>query len=180
MPGILVLPLPGAEALSMELLSLEIESLLHCPVVLGEGLRNVDLAYDPSRDQYNSRRLLEMLHTLRPPEADRILGVTGLDLFIPVLTFVFGEAQLQGPASVVSYFRLDNRYYGLPEDPQLLQDRLVKEAVHELGHTFGLLHCPDTRCVMRSSTYVEQIDLKDSQFCMDCGETLHKRITSNS
>lgn len=179
MPGILVLPLPGAEALSLEILGLELESHIHCPVVVGENLRNVDLAYDPSRDQYNSRRLLELLRDMRPPDVDRILGVTGLDLFIPVLTFVFGEAQLQGPASVVSYFRLDNRYYGLPEDPELLQERLVKESVHEVGHTFGLLHCLDTRCVMRSSTYVEQIDLKESRFCMDCGEVLRRKLAAS-
>jgi archaemetzincin len=177
MPGVLMLPLPGSEALSLEHLGLEIESLMHCPVVVGDALRNVDAAYDASRDQYNSRRLLQFLKEMCPPGQDRILGVTGLDLFIPILTFVFGEAQLDGPASVVSYFRLDNRYYGMPEDSGLLQERLVKESVHELGHTYGLVHCPDTRCVMRSSTYVEQIDLKDRNFCMACARSLQESMT---
>jgi archaemetzincin len=109
---------------------------------------------------------------LLPGDAERVLGVTNVDLFIPVLTFVFGEAQLGGPAGVVSFFRLDNRFYGLPENGELLLARLVKECVHEVGHTYGLLHCPDPDCVMRSSTYVEQIDLKQASFCIECGRTV--------
>jgi archaemetzincin len=129
-----------------------------------------ELAYDPSRGQYNSRILLAQL--LRDERADRVLGVAGVDLFIPVLTFVFGEAQLDGRAAVVSTQRLDNALYGLPADPDLLFERLVKEAVHELGHTFALLHCADGRCVMASSTYVEQIDLKGERFCDRCLDAL--------
>jgi archaemetzincin len=130
-----------------------------------------ELAYDPSRGQYNSRTLLAQL--LRDGNgADRILGVAGVDLFIPVLTFVFGEAQLDGRAAVVSTQRLDNSLYGLPPDPALLFERLVKEAVHELGHTFNLYHCADGRCVMASSTYVEQIDLKGERFCDRCLDAL--------
>jgi archaemetzincin len=126
-----------------------------------------EIAYDASRGQYNSRTLLA--HLLRHAAgADRVLGVAGVDLFIPVLTFVFGEAQLDGRAAVVSTQRLDNALYGLPPAPDLLFARLVKESVHELGHTFGLLHCPDGRCVMASSTYVEQIDGKGERFCDRC------------
>ena len=130
-----------------------------------------ELAYDPSRGQYNSRTLLAQL--LRDSDgAERVLGVAGVDLFIPVLTFVFGEAQLDGRAAVVSTQRLDNALYGLAPDPALLFERLVKEAVHELGHTFNLLHCSDGRCVMASSTYVEQIDLKGERFCDRCLDAL--------
>ena len=178
MQEILVLPLPGAETLDVERVALDIEDLLRRPVTVGDTLRSVDEAYDPSRDQYNSRRLLQQLLGLRPRGVERILGITGVDLFIPVLTFVFGEAQLAGPTAVVSHFRLDNRYYGMPENPALLQDRVVKEAVHELGHTYGLLHCVDTQCVMRSSTYVEQIDLKNRHFCMTCARAIYAAPTA--
>lgn len=175
MQEILVLPLPGVEALDIERVVLEIEALLHRPVRIGETVRSVDAAYDPSRDQYNSRRLLQHLLTLRPAGVERILGLTGLDLFIPVLTFVFGEAQLGGPTAVVSSFRLHNRYYGLPDDAALTEERLIKEAVHELGHSYGLLHCNDSRCVMRSSTYVEQIDFKERRFCLSCARALYEK-----
>jgi archaemetzincin len=127
-----------------------------------------ELAFDDSRGQYNSRILLgQLLRDLRPPGV-RVLGVTGVDLFIPVLTFVFGEAQLDGAAAVVSTHRLASELYGLPASPNLLRQRLAKEAVHEVGHTFGLVHCHAARCVMASSTYVEEIDLKSDRFCAGC------------
>jgi archaemetzincin len=96
-------------------------------------------------------------------------------LYIPVLTFVFGEARLNGQCAVVSSYRLDNKFYGLPDDPALLQERLLKEAIHELGHTYGLFHCQNPECVMKSSTYVEEIDFKSSRFCDKCWDKLVKR-----
>lgn len=134
-----------------------------------------ETAYDASRGQYNSRLLLARLLEDAPPEAARVLGVAGVDLFIPVLTYVFGEAQLDGRAAVVSLYRLDNALYGLPPDPGLLYERLVKEAVHELGHTYDLLHCQRNRCVMASSTYVENIDLKSERFCDRCLGALRRK-----
>jgi archaemetzincin len=127
-----------------------------------------ELAFDGSRGQYNSRLLLDLLLRDRRPGATRVLGVTGVDLFIPVLTYVFGEAQLGGPAAVVSTHRLAPERYGLAPSPALLRQRLHKEAVHEVGHTFGLVHCRHARCVMGSSTYVEEIDLKSDRFCAQC------------
>jgi archaemetzincin len=135
-------------------------------------------AFDSSRGQYHSTLLLE--HLLAEPTGDdaRLLGVAGVDLFIPILTYVFGEAQLAGRAAVVSIHRLDNAHYGLPRNDRVLLDRLVKEAAHELGHTFGLVHCGNTTCVMRSSTYVEDIDLKSERFCSVCVPRVRSPETS--
>jgi len=130
------------------------------------------LAFDRSRGQYNSRQLLGQMLEEGP---GRALGVTALDLFIPVLSFVFGEAQLGGRAALVSLHRLRSEAYGLRPDPALLLDRLVKEAMHELGHTHGLVHCPGLDCVMRSSTYVEDIDQKPDLFCESCWAKLPDR-----
>jgi len=127
-----------------------------------------ETAFDAARGQYNSRVLLAQLLDHHAAGATRVLGVTGMDLFIPVLTYVFGEAQLDGPAAMVSAFRLDNRIYGLPADRKRLADRLRKEAIHEVGHTYNLLHCQRHPCVMMSSTYVENIDLKSDRFCDRC------------
>ena len=77
--------------------------------------------------------------------------MTEIDLYIPVLTFVFGEAQLADGGAVVSAHRLHQEFYGMPTDPELLHERLLKESLHELGHTYGLRHCPDYTCVMSSS-----------------------------
>lgn len=127
-----------------------------------------EAAFDVSRGQYNSRVLLGQLLKDTPPESARVLGVAGVDLFIPVLTYVFGEAQLGGRAAIVSLHRLDDELYGLPANPDRLFERLVKEAVHELGHTYDLVHCHHIGCVMGSSTYVEEIDLKSDAFCEGC------------
>jgi archaemetzincin len=128
--------------------------------------------FDPNRDQYNSSLLLRQLITNPPQDAGRILGVLDVDLFIPILTFVFGEAQLKGIGAVVSIHRLHNRFYGLPEDREVTTDRLLKEAVHELGHTFGLIHCSQPQCVMNSSTYVENIDQKPAELCPLCQKSI--------
>ena len=132
-----------------------------------DGLEG-EFAYNPVRGQYHSTEILKRL--LRDPHAEswRILGVTDVDLYIPILTFVFGEAQLGDTGALVSTHRLHPEFYGMPKDPELLQARLLKEALHELGHTLGLPHCPDYLCVMSASHSVERIDLKLADFCTAC------------
>jgi archaemetzincin len=95
-----------------------------------------------------------------------------VDLFIPVLTFVFGQAQLDGPGAVVSTYRLRSEFYGLPGDEGMLVERAIKECVHELGHSFGLVHCQDYGCVMHASSSVDEVDIKGADFCRRCGATL--------
>jgi archaemetzincin len=129
---------------------------------------DVRSVFDPARRQYNSTGLLEQLLGAPQLGEGKVIGVTGLDLFIPILTFVFGEAQLGGRAAVASSFRLRNSFYGLEPDHELTIDRLVKECLHELGHTLGLIHCRDFRCVMCASPSVEEIDLKLDVFCAAC------------
>jgi archaemetzincin len=124
-------------------------------------------AFDRLRRQYYSTAILERLARMVSGET-RLLGVSEVDLFVPVLTFVFGEAQLEGRCALVSLHRLREEFYGLPPRPGLLLERAVKEAVHELGHTFGLRHCPDWRCVMASTHAVERLDLKTAEFCPVC------------
>jgi archaemetzincin len=128
----------------------------------------IKAAYDPLRNQHNSSYLLAQLIDDPPEDAGRILGVCSFDLFIPILTFVFGEAQLEGIGAVVSTYRLRNEFSGGQSDNQLLMERLLKEATHELGHTFNLYHCNNPDCVMTSSVYVEDIDEKSARFCRRC------------
>jgi archaemetzincin len=132
-------------------------------------------AFDPSRGQYRAALFLKaLLEDPHEDRAERILGVTNVDLFTPVLTYVFGEAQLHGRAAVVSCHRLRSEAYGLPADALLLFDRLHKETMHELGHTYGLLHCRNLGCVMRASTYAEDIELKPAAFCEGCRSLLRR------
>ncbi len=133
---------------------------------------NLDRAFDPSRGQYNSTALLAQLVKAVAGSDEKKIAIVGVDLFIPVLTFVFGEAQLNGVAAVVSSHRLANPFYGLPRDDELAFQRLEKEIGHEIGPTSGLYHCHQFECVMRSSTYVEEIDLKRVTMCRECSEKL--------
>lgn len=135
-------------------------------------------AYDESRNQYYSSFLLAALLGRFPRHEGKILAITGSDLFVPVLTYVFGEAQLDGTAALVSSFRLDERFYGMPQNNTLFEQRLIKEAVHELGHTFGLVHCRRFDCVMHSSTAVEEIDVKSENFCAECEVQLQSAIAA--
>lgn len=137
----------------------------------------VDLAFafNALRGQYHSTEILKRLTKPAAAESWRVLGVTEADLYIPILTYVFGEAQL-GPSSsataLVSLHRLRQEFYGMPADPELLSQRLLKEALHELGHTLGLRHCHDYQCVMSSSHSVENIDLKLAKYCPSCARVL--------
>ena len=153
---------------TLNTLSEALERTFACEVRLRRRWFDPERAFDASRGQHNSTTLLKQLLDDPKPEADGVLGVTGVDLFIPVLTYVFGEAQLSGRVAVVSIHRLAPEVYGLPSNPQLLAKRLEKEAVHELGHTRGLLHCADPNCVMHPSSYAEEIDLKSAMFCPPC------------
>ena len=127
-----------------------------------------DFAWDPARGQYHSTAILQRMQSLVLAADICLLGVTAIDLYVPVLTFVYGEAQLDGSCALVSSHRLRDEYYGLPPNRRLLQERIAKEAVHELGHTLGLRHCFDWRCVMASSHNVERIDSKAGDFCPAC------------
>ncbi|PYX87398.1 MAG: hypothetical protein DMG68_11840 [Acidobacteria bacterium] len=135
--------------------------------VLSHGLDPV-FSLHGERQQYHSSEILRRMQDYVRYDSWRILGVTCVDLYIPILTFVFGEAQMGGPCAVVSAHRLRQEFYGLPSDRNMLQDRLIKEAVHEVGHTLELTHCNDYRCAMAPSHAVEWIDLKDSSLCSTC------------
>ncbi len=110
-----------------------------------------------------------------PPNTSRVLGVTLADLFSPVLTYVFGEAHLEGTAAVLSVHRLHPQAYGIVGNGKVAADRVLKEAVHELGHTYGLIHCQDFSCVMRASRVAEEVDLKSHGFCPECAEAMLRR-----
>ncbi|MGB9075078.1 MAG: archaemetzincin family Zn-dependent metalloprotease [Terriglobales bacterium] len=135
---------------------------------IGGARLDPQFAFHPERQQYHSSELLHRLQDYAANGAWRVLGVTNVDLYIPILTFVFGEAQVGGPCAVVSAHRLAQEFYGLPPDPALLRDRLIKEAVHEVGHTLDLTHCDDYACVMAASHAVEWIDLKEATLCASC------------
>ena len=128
--------------------------------------------YNPNRRQYDGDKLLKHIPICTTSDYTKLVGLFRVDLYIPILTYIFGQAMLGKRDAIASVFRLRNELYGLKQDEDLLLSRTVKEVIHELGHTFGLIHCQNQTCVMRSSTYVEEIDLKSSSLCAGCREHL--------
>jgi archaemetzincin len=121
---------------------------------------------DPRRKQHASGRMLQFLLDRGPGPGTKVVGITDQDLFIPILTFVFGEAQLGGAAAVVSTARLSEP--APRRDVRLFTERLAKECVHELGHAMGLLHCSEPRCAMSRSASVRDVDVKTGGLCDGC------------
>ncbi|MDD5543092.1 MAG: archaemetzincin family Zn-dependent metalloprotease [Acidobacteriia bacterium] len=131
-------------------------------------------AYDPQRRQFSAVAFLQQAVEHCPPEAVKMLTITERDLFIPMLSFVYGQAQLGGKVAVVSLAQLRQEFYGFPSDGDLLRERALKEMSHEMGHTFGLIHCPERLCIMSLSTNIRHIDLKGSEFCGGCRAVLRE------
>ena len=129
--------------------------------------------YDSHRNQYFSTGLLKKMLRQLPEDTLKVLGVTPVDLFIPIMKYIFGEAQVSGKGAIISLFRLRPETYGLDPDQDLYWERIAKEAIHELGHTFGLTHCRDPLCVMNSSCLIGETDCKGTELCPTCQELYH-------
>lgn len=134
----------------------------------------IDFALDAGRRQYSSVAVLEMALRLVPEDAGKLLAVTDRDLFVPVLTFLFGQAQLGGRVGILSLARLRQEFYGFAPNRELFVERAAKEALHETGHMFGLVHCSDRSCAMSLATNIRQIDMKQAGFCAPCRARLAK------
>jgi archaemetzincin len=152
------------------------------PQCLGVACEILPVALDPvpsyhvERQQYHSSEILERMQAFLRPEAWRLLGIADVDLYIPILKYVFGEAEMGGPCALVSSHRLRQDFYGLGRDDAVLSRRLLKESVHELGHTLDLRHCQDYRCAMASSHSVEWIDLREAALCDSCRSQVEAKV----
>lgn len=144
----------------------------HFKVNIKEGHLDLSEFYDPGRRQYNGTKLLKEVDYLFSADQNKTIGLFSVDLFIPILTYIFGQAFLNGRTGIASLYRLSNERYGINGDNKYVHERFAKEVVHELGHTFGLVHCYVPTCVMRSSTYVEEIDQKSASLCLRCREEI--------
>ena len=131
------------------------------------------ILFDKQRKQWKSNGILQWLSDkykklCSKPRITKILAICDFDAYSGHLNFVFGEAHLDGSISAIYLSRLRQEFYGLKPDKSLFYQRIVKEAVHELGHAFGLNHCKDTKCVMHFSNSLYDTDIKTSHFCNVC------------
>ena len=129
-------------------------------------------AFNKDRQQYHSTAILRRLAQLRAASAGLVLGVTEVNLFVPDAPFVFGEANRDARAAVISLARLAHGPDGKPTDAARLRRRAQAEAVHELGHLLGLSHCQDARCAMFLSHKPSDADRKGPGLCHSCSGAL--------
>lgn len=141
---------------------------------VGPGLETPAGAYNSKRNQYYSTEILRVLKDMRPGGTLYLLGVTELDLYVPTLNYVFGEALPLRNVAIISLHRLRQEFYGKDADRSILVERIIKEAVHELGHVWGVRHCPNPRCVMFFSNSLEDTDRKSDSFCPKCQAVLKR------
>ena len=159
-------PLGNVADETIEELKDRVGGIFHCPVEIKAGFSDLAQAYNPQRKQYFSSKLLA---SLKKSERDeKVVCIADVDLYVPRLNFVFGEADISAGTAIVSLYRLSQEYYGLAPNEALFLERATKEIVHELGHTFGLGHCPNSRCVMHFSNSLADTDLKGASFCSSC------------
>ncbi len=150
----------------MDELKGKVEGVFHCPVEIEISINDLSEAYNSERKQYLSSKLLAYL--IKTEQNERVVGIADVDLYVPRLNFVFGEADIASGTAIVSLFRLWQEYYGLAPNQNLFLERATKEVVHELGHTFGLGHCHNNKCVMHFSNSLSDTDLKETFFCNKC------------
>jgi archaemetzincin len=163
-PVIAVAPLDDVPTEAIDALLPVLREAFDRDVVLAPGLPLPPAAYDPLRRQYLSTALLDALAGAKRPGWDLLLGVADVDLFVPQLNFVFGEGDPARGLAVFSLARLRPAHAGAGGDT-LFRRRASTEAIHELGHAYGLGHCGDPHCVMWFSNTVAESDRKGMRFC---------------
>jgi archaemetzincin len=167
---ITICPIGDVDDVILEHLADSIASRCDLCCKVSPGMENPAYAYNDRRCQYDSKEILKHLIQCRPTDTLRFIGVTHVDLYVPILKYVFGLAQIDGTCAVISLHRLHPQFYDQPYDINLLLARTEKTALHELGHTVGLVHCRDRGCIMYSSTRIEDTDYKQAFFCPTCLE----------
>jgi archaemetzincin len=145
-----------------------LQDIMGLPAEWGQSLSIPEGSYRDERRQYIASSFIKALADLTDDGFLRLLGITGEDLFTQGLNFIFGQAVIGGRESLISLARLRPSFYGQPDHPGFFRERVIKEAVHELGHTFGLSHCGDPTCVMMFSNSLSDTDRKSSGFCRRC------------
>ena len=165
---IFVAPLKFYSALLLRNLVTELSNRFSSRMHLIDLELNLEDFFSSEREQYFSTQIIAEAIKLTDKFDGKIILLTDVDIYVPVLTFIFGEAQLNGKHAILSVCRLHEEFYSGISDEQLLFDRTIKETLHELGHCYGLRHCVDWDCVMHSSSGIEEVDIKGNTFCHKC------------
>jgi len=173
--SIIVSPIGDLDELLPERAVRAINRIFGCRTEILPLLPDVDFVFNADRGQYHSTPILEKLAGQAPLHAIKVIAIVDVDLYIPVLTHVYGEAQLGGKAAIVSVHRLKEDLLP-PDSHKTCHRRVAKEAIHELGHTFSLRHCRDHTCIMHYCRTLRDVDKKSDRFCRYCDILLQDEI----
>lgn len=176
--NILISPIGIIESSLLSELKENIADIFNYPVSVCSLLDNIEFAFSPERDQYNSTTIIKRLSEFAPTNCLKVIAICEKDLFIPILTYVFGEAQLDGRSCIVSTYRLKDTL-ALINPKGVFSERIIKEAVHELGHTFNIRHCPDKTCAMHYCRSLDDVDHKEIRMCRYCSIMLEDERKRN-
>lgn len=165
MNEIILLPLLFYDQSLLDYLKSNIIRITGIPVSVSKNKINIKQYYNDERAQYDAAKIIQQIEQ---QALSLTVICTGADLYIPIFTYVFGLAKLNGRVAIVSSHRLKNSFYGLQDDRERLEERMLKEIIHELGHLAGLRHCSQPSCVMSSSTSADELDVKDNSYCRLC------------
>jgi archaemetzincin len=150
----------------------ELSKILSSKIHTVELKLDLKKSYSIERNQYYSTQIIADTVNHTNNLEGKVVIIVDFDLYIPVFTFIFGEAQLNGKHSIVSLCRLHEEFYTGQTNEVLLFERTIKEILHELGHNFGLLHCNNWDCVMHASSIIEEVDIKGISYCSECRKAL--------
>lgn len=169
---IFIAPLKFYSNLLLQNLIEELKKRFSSSVNVVELKLNLDNFFSIDRKQYFSTQIIAEAIKLTDQFNGKVILLTDVDIFVPALTFIFGEAQLNGKHSIVSVCRLHEEFYSGISNENLLLQRTIKEILHELGHNYGLRHCIDWDCVMHASHGIEEVDIKGNRFCSKCSPNI--------
>jgi archaemetzincin len=174
---ILISPIGEFEQAIVDAVSKTVQECFGIPTKTCTLLNDIGFAKDNERSQYHSTSILKELEAAAPQNSVKIAALCRVDLFIPILTYVYGEAQLDGKACIVSTHRLhEGTDISLNND--VFFERITKEIIHELGHTFNLRHCQEPTCLMHYCRNEKDVDRKSNQLCRYCTVLLNDSLKS--
>jgi archaemetzincin len=168
MQRVLIIPFGEIDREVLDVIASRLREAFGCDTVIHPAVPVPSQAYNPARQQYRSTEVLRLLKKSTSGGRERVLGIIDLDLYVPDLNFVFGEADVTAGVTVISLTRLRQEFYGRRPYRAIFLLRAAKEAMHELGHTIGFGHCPDPRCIMHFSNSLDDTDRKGPGFCSRC------------
>jgi archaemetzincin len=168
MERVLIIPFGEIDQEVLDVIASRLDAAFGCDTVIHAAVPVPSHAYNPARRQYRSTEILRLLKKSTSGGREGVLGIIDLDLYVPDLNFVFGEADVTAGAAIISLTRLRQEFTGRRPDRAIFLLRAAKEAVHELGHIIGFGHCPDPRCIMHFSNSLADTDRKGPGFCSRC------------